>query len=98
MAARQTSAKRAPTKASAASVPRGARIPQPALVLWIVRTLVIGALVLFFASPAILTWAGTQRTLATGQPGGLLFGGLLPERTAPSGPAVDRQPTPAERD
>jgi hypothetical protein len=99
MAKRPSSAKRAPAQVGAAPLPRGARIPQPALVLWIARALCIGTLILFFASPTILAWAHMQRPLApAGQRGGLLFGGLLATHPASGGPAQDRQETPTERE
>src|SRR5436190_16668492 len=97
MAARPTSAKRAPTTARATPLPKGARIPQPELLLWSARALVIGVLALFVASPVILAWADTQRTSATTQHGGLLFGGLLNAHSAPRGTTTDRQEPPAER-
>src|SRR5262249_43154315 len=56
MAARQNTAKRALTH-NTTSVPKGARIPHPALVSWILRAIIIGALAVFFAHPFILEWA-----------------------------------------
>src|SRR4051794_35719467 len=97
MAARSRSAKRAPTAARATTLPKGARIPQPALLLWSARALAIGVLVLFFASPTILAWADTQRTSATAQHGGLL-NGLLSPHPKLSGSTTGRQEPPAERD
>src|SRR5262245_48328398 len=77
--ARRSAPARTTSKAGATPLPKGSRIPQPMLVYWIVRTVFIGALVLFFLSPTILTWATANRPMATpaGQAsGGLLFGSL----------------------
>ncbi len=98
MAARPTSAKRAPATARTTPLPKGARIPQPALLLWSTRALSIAILILFFASPAILAWANTQHTSATSHDGGLLFGGLLGAHPAPSGTTINRQESPVQRD
>src|SRR6266545_4182 len=52
--------RRTPTRSAALSgapLPKGARIPRPALIISLARTIFIGALVLFFASPPLLSWA-----------------------------------------
>src|SRR5262245_33172426 len=76
---RRSAPARTSAKSSPAPLPKGSRIPQPSLVYWIIRTLFIGSLVLFFASPSILTWASTHQPPAApaGQPGGGLLTGLL---------------------
>ena len=77
---RRSASARPPNKVSSAPLPKGSRIPQPMLVYWIVRTIFIGALVVFFASPTILTWAAAHRLPPLGQQrGGLLTGLLLSE-------------------
>lgn len=45
----------------AALLPKGARIPQPNLLIFLARTLVFSVLVLFFASPTLRIWAQTHR-------------------------------------
>jgi hypothetical protein len=93
MPARQTSLQRSPAKAGVTIVPKGARIPQPALAYGIVRAIFIGALVLFFASPSILRWAEANSTSAVGfnQPGGVLFGTLLTPSVPQDRPVQDRE-------
>ncbi|MFL5800906.1 MAG: ATP-binding protein, partial [Roseiflexaceae bacterium] len=87
---RGTSA-RPSANAKSAPLPKGSRVPQPMLVYWIVRTIFIGALVLFFASPTILTWAAAQRLPPSGQQrGGLLTGLLLDQRPTAADQARDQ--------
>jgi hypothetical protein len=87
---RSTSARPSST-AKSAPLPKGSRVPQPMLVYWIVRTIFIGALVLFFASPTILTWAAAQRLPPSGQQrGGLLTGLLLDQRPTAADQARDQ--------
>ncbi len=77
-------------KSGAAPLPKGARIPQPSLFYWLARMIVIGPLILFFASPALLTWASAHQPppATASQPrGGLLTNMLLeqnPEDAATS--------------
>src|SRR5512144_2206762 len=76
---RRSAPSRTPTK-SATPLPKGSRVPQPMLVYWIARSIVIGALILFFASPSILTWAAAHQRAPWPkgqQRGGLLTGLLL---------------------
>ena len=99
MAARPTSTKGASAKAGSATLPKGVRIPQPALFLWSARTLVIGALVLFFISPAILAWADMQALPDRhAQRSGLLFRGLLTAHSAPDSFVTDGPEATSERD
>src|SRR5262245_5837527 len=83
MPARRSTTTRASVKPGT-PLPKGARIPQPALVISIVRSLFIGALLLFLASPFLLAWARDQQPTATpaGQHAGLLTS-LLPTQRAP---------------
>src|SRR5215212_6132894 len=65
--------RRAPSRSAtgaSAPLPKGARIPRPALLVSLSRTIVIGALMLFFASPPILSWAHAHARERHG--GGLL--------------------------
>ncbi len=84
-ATRRSTSTRPPAKARATPLPKGSRIPHPALLIWIVRGACIGALALFLASPSILAWAAVNRPVATAadQHDGLLTGLLpLPRPTA----------------
>ena len=49
--ARRSALARTTSKAGATPLPKGSRIPQPMLVYWIVRTVFIGALALFWPEP-----------------------------------------------
>src|SRR6266498_2990169 len=69
MAARNTPS-RSTGRSGAPPLPKGARIPQPSLVVWVARAIVIGALVIFFASPTVLAWAHANISAAAA--GGLL--------------------------
>src|SRR6266540_3716228 len=78
--------RRTPTRSAALSgapLPKGARIPRPALIISLARTIFIGALVLFFASPPILSWAHARER----QGNGLLT--LLAPIERPSAHAAD---------
>src|SRR5262245_66442223 len=87
---RRSTSARPPNRASAAPLPKGSRLPQPMLLYWIVRTIFIGSLVVFFASPTILPWAvAHQPLLADQQRGGLLTGLLLRERPTTANQARD---------
>src|SRR6266542_1623620 len=82
--------RRTPTRSAALSgapLPKGARIPRPALSILLARTLFIGALVLFFASPPILSWAHAHARARHG--GGLLT--LLVPSSHPGTPAAGDQ-------
>ena len=68
--ATRISSPRTTTRSSTAPLPKGARIPRPFLVAWVARAIVIGALVLFFASPSVLGWAYANRSASAS--GGLL--------------------------
>ena len=68
--ATRTSSPRPTARSSTAPLPKGARIPQPELVVWVARAIVIGALAIFFASPTVLAWAQTNRSAPAA--GGLL--------------------------
>src|SRR5262249_30928804 len=88
----------APSRTSAKSsapVPKGARIPRPALLYWIARAIFIGSLILFFASPSLLNWAVAHRPLPTpaGQRGGLLTGLLTNPHPTPT-PTARRDTSP----
>ncbi len=82
-----------PSRASSAPLPKGARVPQPALLLWLARAPVIGDLALFFASPALMAWAVEHRSepaSADEQRGGLLFGSLLAQHHGTNAQAADQ--------
>src|SRR6266508_6564630 len=87
--------RRTPTRSAALSgapLPKGARIPRPALIISLARTIFIGALVLFFASPPILSWAHARER----QGNGLLT--LLAPIERPSAHAADAGSENAPRD
>src|SRR6266498_2067268 len=89
--------RRTPTRSAALSgapLPKGARIPRPALIISLARTIFIGALVLFFASPPILSWAHAHARERHG--GGLLT--LLVPGQRPIAPAADAGSDNAPRD
>jgi hypothetical protein len=78
MAAR-TTPPRSAAGSRAAPLPKGARIPRPWLIFWLARAIVIGALITFFASPAVLAWAqATTLPPSAGAPRGGLLEVLLP--------------------
>ena len=63
---------RSPSRSGATPLPKGARIPRPFLVVWVARAIVIGGLVLFFASATVLAWAQTTAAGDDGRLNGLL--------------------------
>src|SRR5437868_993193 len=69
MATSRATASRTPTRRSAgnsaAPLPKGARIPRPALALWIVRAVVLSCIILGIARPWLLDWATTNQPQAT---------------------------------
>jgi hypothetical protein len=64
MAARRSSTRTA-AKSGTTRLPKGSRIPRPALILWIVRGVFIGALALTISHQWLLTWANTYAPAAT---------------------------------
>ena len=89
--------RRIPTRSATgagAPMPKGARIPRPALIISLARTIFIGALVLYFASPPILNWAHAHAHERHG--GGLLT--LLVPGQRPIAPAADAGSDNAPRD
>jgi hypothetical protein len=82
-APRRSPAARPVARAAAAPLPKGARVPRPLLVVWTARSIFIGALMVFLASPSILTWAAAHQpapTVDDQQRGGLLTGLLMSQR------------------
>jgi hypothetical protein len=94
MAAR-TTPPRSTARPGATALPKGARIPRPWLIFWLARAIALGALVIFFASPAVLAWAQatTLPPSAGASRGGLLEGLLL----APRPTAITSAPEEANR-
>src|SRR5438093_240115 len=86
MPARRSTTTRASVKPST-PLPKGARIPQPALVIWIVRSLFIGALLLFLVSPRIPT---TYLLVRATMPGFSVSSGRLAGSATPSGDELFR--------
>src|SRR5690242_421916 len=79
--ATRTSSPRSTARSSAAPLPKGARIPRPGLILWTARAIVIGAFIIFFASPIVLAWAHANMSAP-------LRGGLLNNLLSQSHPAA----------
>ena len=93
---RRSTSARTQVRSGATPLPKGARIPQPMLIIWIARSIVIGALMLFFASPIIVAWAAAhQRPPASaGQSSAGLLTGLLRLQRGSDGTAVRDEGTP----
>src|SRR4051794_29887369 len=75
----------APSRSPALSgtpLPKGARIPRPSLIVSLTRAIFIGALVLFFASPPILSWAHAHAPTRAQQGSGLLTDLLSGQRSS----------------
>lgn len=89
-------APRTPTRSSAAPLPKGSRVPRPSLIAWLARTIFIGSLILFFASPAMLAWAQANQPplmLDGAQGSGLLIGMVFaqhPTATSAAGEQADQ--------
>ncbi len=90
MLARRTTATTRASARTSAPPPRGARIPHPALVVYLARSVFIGALLLFLATPFLLTWAHAHESPSapTGEHNGLLSGLLTHATPAPAGGAT----------